>query len=249
MKTRPPAASTSMRTGTVRTVGASRSSLRISRSDDAGGAATSDGASARGGAGMNDDERGFSPACSQFATGPPLEVTRGRERRARFLSSAAAGGRGAATGFGAATAGAGFGCAFSTSFGASFGAGFGGGAGFGAAAAFGAGTDFGFGAATGLTAFSAVFAMGFFATGFGAGFFALAAAFAAALAARAFGASGFFAAFFVSDTDFGRAAGRLAARFATAVFFPCTFAIACSPEKCGAQYSLLRVTLKNRFQR
>src|SRR4051794_22517014 len=94
-----------MRTGTVRTVGAMRSSWRIRRSDDAGGAATSDGASARGGAGMKDDGRGLSPMCSQFATGPPLEVTRGRARRARFLSSAAeeATGRGAAIviGFGA----------------------------------------------------------------------------------------------------------------------------------------------------
>src|SRR3954468_12399629 len=242
MQTRPPAASTSMRTGTVRPAGASRSSLRMSRSDDAGGAATSDGASARCGAGMNDDDRGFSPDCNQFATGSPLEVPRVRERRARFFSSApfGAGGRGAA-GFGAgaaATVGVDFGCAFSAAFGAGFGVGFG----AGAAAAFGAGagfaTGFGAGLTIALTAFSTVFAAAFtFATGLAAGFFAFAAALAA-LAARAFGASGFFAAFFVA-ADFGRAAGRLAARFATAVFFPCTFAIERSPENCGAQYSLL----------
>src|SRR3954452_25110460 len=164
MQTRPRPASTSMRTGTVRPAGASRSSLRMSRSDDAGGAATSDGASARCGAGMNDDDRGFSPDCSQFATGPPLEVTRVRERRARFFSSATfgAGGRGGA-GFGAgaaATVGTGFGCAFSTAFGASFGVGFG----AGAAAAFGAGFGVGFGAGA-----AAAFGAGAgFATGFGA---------------------------------------------------------------------------------
>src|SRR5947208_4245200 len=106
------------------------------RSDDAGGAATSDGASARGGAGMNDDGRGlFSAETSQFATGPPLEVTRGRERRARFFSSAADAGRGAAIviGFGAgfnAGFGRGFSAAFSGSFGAAFGARTGFGAGF-----------------------------------------------------------------------------------------------------------------------
>src|SRR6185369_196847 len=200
-----------MRTGTVRPAGARRSSLRMRRSDEAGGAATSDGASARGGAGMNDDGRGFSPACSQFATGPPLDVIRGRGRRARFLSSTTGAGRGAAataTGFGAGF-GASFGCGFSTGFGRIFGAGAG-------LTAFGAVLTGG----AGLTAFNAVFA-----TGLGAG---LRAGFV--LAARAFGATGFFAAF-PADAVFGRAAGRLAPRFATAVFFPCTFAIDLSAPK------------------
>ena len=62
---RPPLASMSMRTGTVRTANSVSSCDPTSRSDDAGGAATSDGASARGGAGMNDDER-FSP-CENHA--------------------------------------------------------------------------------------------------------------------------------------------------------------------------------------
>src|SRR5437764_5637313 len=89
-KIRPPLASTSTRTGTVRTANSVNSCEPTSRSDDAGGAATSDGASARGGAGMNDEGRGFSPCENQAAVGGPLEVTRGRERRLRFPSSAGA---------------------------------------------------------------------------------------------------------------------------------------------------------------
>src|SRR5205823_5286316 len=57
---------------------------------DAGGAATSDGASARGGAGMNDEGRGlFSPCVNHVAVAGPLEETFGRERR-RFFSGSAA---------------------------------------------------------------------------------------------------------------------------------------------------------------
>src|SRR5205085_2213097 len=81
-------------TGTVRTANSVSSPALMSRSDEAGGAAMSEGASARAGAGMNDDGRGFSPLFSQFAAGAPLEVTRGRERRARFLSASGATGRG-----------------------------------------------------------------------------------------------------------------------------------------------------------
>src|SRR5216684_3908652 len=87
-----------MRTGVVRTANSVSSCAPTRRSDDAGGAATSDGASARGGAGMNEDERGRSPCENQAAVAGPFEVTRVRERR-RFLSSPA----GAAT---RATAGA-----------------------------------------------------------------------------------------------------------------------------------------------
>src|SRR3954468_19109925 len=86
---RPPFDSMSMRTGTVRTANSVSSCDPTRRSDDAGGAATSDGASARGGAGMKDEERGRSPCENQAAVAGPLEVTRGRERR-RFLSSAGA---------------------------------------------------------------------------------------------------------------------------------------------------------------
>src|SRR3954447_22913828 len=86
---RPPFDSMSTRTGTVRTTNSVSSCDPTRRSDDAGGAATSDGASARGGAGMNDDERGRSPCENQAAVAGPLDVTRGRERR-RFLSSAGA---------------------------------------------------------------------------------------------------------------------------------------------------------------
>src|SRR5438445_13845072 len=106
MKTRPPAASRSMRTGTVRTAGASRSSLRMRRSDDAGGAATSDGASARGGAGMNDDGRGFSPWVNHVAETAPPDETRVRGRRARFFSATGrGGGTGLAATFGGGAAG------------------------------------------------------------------------------------------------------------------------------------------------
>ena len=50
----------------------------------------------RRGAGMNDEERGFSPGwANQVAEGGPLDWTRGRERRARFFS----------TGFGTGRAG------------------------------------------------------------------------------------------------------------------------------------------------
>src|SRR2546425_6812763 len=86
-KIRPPLASTSTRTGTVRTANSVNSCEPTSLSDDAGGAATSDGASARGGAGMNDDDRGFWPCENQAAVGGPLEVTRGRERRFRLPPS------------------------------------------------------------------------------------------------------------------------------------------------------------------
>src|SRR5213592_2823340 len=85
-KSRPPPASTSTRTGAVRTANSVSSCEATRRSDDAGGAATSDGASARGGAGMNEDGRGFSPCENHAAVGGPLEVTRGRERRFRFPS-------------------------------------------------------------------------------------------------------------------------------------------------------------------
>src|SRR5258707_15072949 len=105
----------STRTGTVRTERSARSSLRIRRSEDAGGAATSDGASARAGAGMNDEGRGFSAALSHAATGAPLDWTRGRDRRARFLSLSAAafvdtraGAAGVATGLATASTLAGF---------------------------------------------------------------------------------------------------------------------------------------------
>src|SRR5436305_5348794 len=80
------------------------------RSDDAGGAATSDGASARAGAGMNDDGRG-PPCTNHAAVAGPLDVSFGRERRVRFLSSAFDGGFGGAGGRGGATA---------TAFGAGF---------------------------------------------------------------------------------------------------------------------------------
>ena len=47
----------------------------------------SEGASARGGAGMNDDGRGFSPLLNHAAVGTPPEETFGRERRVRFFST------------------------------------------------------------------------------------------------------------------------------------------------------------------
>src|SRR5688500_17796430 len=75
-----------MRTGTVRTAGCARSSSRMRRSEDAGGAATADGASARAGAAMNDEGRGFS-LDSHEAAGAPLDRTRGRARRPRFFSA------------------------------------------------------------------------------------------------------------------------------------------------------------------
>src|SRR3954469_19547106 len=86
---RPPFDSMSTRTGTVRTTNSVSSCDPTRRSDDAGGAATSDGASARGGAGMNDDGLAFSCE-NQFATAGPLEVTRVRGRRARFSTALAA---------------------------------------------------------------------------------------------------------------------------------------------------------------
>src|SRR5687768_8433238 len=122
----------SMRTGTVRT--AMRlmvSSSRSRRSDDAGGAAIADGASARGGAGMNDAGRGFS-VDSHAAAGAPLEVMRVRARRPRFFSgSGTFGATGAAglTGGGTATGllieigfPAGFGATFGATFAAAVGA-------------------------------------------------------------------------------------------------------------------------------
>src|SRR5258706_5168399 len=87
----------SILTGTVRTANSVSSCDPTRRSDDAGGAATSDGASARGGAGMNDDDRGFSPCENQAAVGGPLEVTRGRERRRRLPSLTTAATRPATT--------------------------------------------------------------------------------------------------------------------------------------------------------
>src|SRR5688572_21114859 len=98
-----------MRTGTVRTAGWSTSSGRIRRSDEAGGAATADGASARAGAGINEAGRGFSVE-SHAAAGAPLECTRGRALLPLFFSASAARG-GAATGV-AGAAGAGAGAAF-----------------------------------------------------------------------------------------------------------------------------------------
>src|SRR6185436_20385155 len=90
----------STRTGTVRTASSMISSGRMRRSDEAGGAAMADGASARGGAGMNDAGRGFSVE-SQAAAGAPLEVTRRRGRRGRFSGFGGAGTRGATGPFGA----------------------------------------------------------------------------------------------------------------------------------------------------
>src|SRR5258708_32882986 len=89
-ETRPALASTSMRTGAVRTANAVSSSCDTRRSDDAGGAATSEGASARGGAGMNDDDRGFVPWENQVAGAAPLEGAFARERR-RFFSASGGG--------------------------------------------------------------------------------------------------------------------------------------------------------------
>jgi hypothetical protein len=63
-----------MRTGTVLVTNSVTSSGRMSRSEDAGGAAISEGASARGGAGMKDDGRGFTaPGGSHAATGAPFD--------------------------------------------------------------------------------------------------------------------------------------------------------------------------------
>ena len=137
----------------------------MSLSDDAGGAATSDGASARGGAGMNEDERGFSPATSQFATGAPSEWMRVRGRRARGFFSGAAG-RAAAAG-----TGTGFGACFGAAFGGGGGAGFFDGTTFSVGFAFGLGAGFAFRAA-GFGAFFAVRfdferAAGFLAVRFG----------------------------------------------------------------------------------
>src|SRR5207244_7108472 len=81
------------------------------RSDEAGGAATSDGASARAGAGMNDDGRG-PPCTNHAAVAGPLEVSFGRERRVRFFSAAAGFGFGGAGGWGTAAGAGGRGTAF-----------------------------------------------------------------------------------------------------------------------------------------
>lgn len=140
------------------------------RSDDAGGAATFDGASARGGAGMNDEGRGRSAPCGNHAAGVPEDWgTRVRGRRGR-----PAGAGGAAGGLPA-------GCLTVRPGGR---VGGGGGAGRplgGAAARAGGGAGF-----TGLTALAAAFAAGFdaFAAGFDAfltGFDAFAAGFDAFL--------------------------------------------------------------------
>src|SRR5205823_3895741 len=114
------------------------------RSDDAGGAATSDGASARAGAGMNDDGRG-PPCTNHAAVAGPLEVSFGRERRVRFFSAAAGFGFGGADGGGTAAGAGGRGTAFA---GAGFtGAGF---TGVGRTGLGGAGAGFALGLALGL---------------------------------------------------------------------------------------------------
>jgi len=112
------------------------SCVATSRSEDAGGAATSEGASARGGAGMNDDDRGFSPCTNHVADGGPLDCTRGRDRRERFFSTGRGVGRAGGGGAGLACfcTGAGAFRALSVSRAAGFG-------GF-AAARFGAGAAF-----------------------------------------------------------------------------------------------------------
>src|SRR5205085_1709031 len=134
--------------------------------------ANGDGASARGGAGMNDDDRGFSPCENQAAVGGPLEVTRGRERRLRFPSSGAAPAARPATAPAAAPAAAATATraavlttVFAVTFGAFLGAGLGGGEGFFAAFFFGAGFATFFGAFAGFFAGFAPFfawADGFF---------------------------------------------------------------------------------------
>src|SRR5438067_12586886 len=91
-KSLPAPASMSTRTGTVRTANSVSSCDPTSRSDDAGGAATSDGASARGGAGMKDDGRGFSPWVNHVTETAPPDETRVRGRRARFFSATGRGG-------------------------------------------------------------------------------------------------------------------------------------------------------------
>src|SRR5687768_158848 len=157
----------SMRTGTVRT--AMRlivSSSRSRRSEDAGGAAMAEGASARGGAGMNDAGRGFS-VDSQAAAGAPLEVMRVRARRPRFFSGSGTFGETGAAGFtGGGTA---MGLLIEIGLPAGFGAAFG-------AAIFA--TVFG---ATLATAFGA--ALTTFFTTLAAAFFTLTAAFFTCLAA------------------------------------------------------------------
>src|SRR5216684_591322 len=249
---RPPPASISIRTGTVRTANSVSSCDPTRRSEDAGGAATSDGASARGGAGMNDDDRGLSPCENQAAVAGPLEVTRGRERR-RFFSSVARAGAGAAATF---AAGFTFGSAAFSTF-ADF------------AVVFAAGLAAAFDAAIGAAFFRAAF---FGATFFGAAFFCAAFFGTAFFEAAFFGAAFFEAAFFLGAGFFGAgffgagfffgattfAAGFFEAGFLlffvaatvfaaaffftlVAAFLPCTFAIrACSPgspEKWMAQYS------------
>ena len=56
----------------------------MSRSDEAGGAATSEGDSARGGAGMKDEGRGRFSGVSHVATGPSDELTRALARLGAF---------------------------------------------------------------------------------------------------------------------------------------------------------------------
>src|SRR5687767_13324127 len=188
-----------MRTGTVRTCGCATSSGRMSRSDDAGGAAIAEGASARGGAGMNEAGRGFSVE-SHAAAGAPFECTRGRARRPRFFSGSGvarrAAGGGGRTIFAAVAGFAGFA--------ATLGAGFAGFAGFAA-----------------LTGFATTFAA------FTTAFFATLATFFAVLAAFLTFATTFFAgAFLVFDlAGFAGFAGFFGAIFflpAFAAFF--TFA-------------------------
>jgi hypothetical protein len=67
----------------------------MSRSDDAGAAATVKADLARGGAGMNDDGR--EPSCEiQVASGALVGVTRGPRRARRAFAAFAAGAFGAA---------------------------------------------------------------------------------------------------------------------------------------------------------
>jgi hypothetical protein len=105
---RPSACSISTRTGKVRIAGrsiVSRSSGRRSRSEEAGGAATFEGASARAGAGMKDDGRRASPpAAIQVASGSLERSTLLRPRRGARSGATAASTR-AAAGVSAAFAG------------------------------------------------------------------------------------------------------------------------------------------------
>src|SRR5687767_12906746 len=225
----------SMRTGTVRT--AMRlmvSSGRSRRSEDAGGAAIAEGASARGGAGMNEAGRGFSVE-SHAAAGAPLEVMRVRARRPRFFSGSGAPGAVGAAGFTGRTA---------------------------TGLLIEIGRPAGFGATFGLTtlaaAFEAIFAAAFgavlatFVATFAAAFFTLTAAFFTCLTGFAacfggfaglagltgfFGVAAFFgAAFFatVFTAFFTRAATFFAASLPRAAgFFPCALAMKVPLRKVG----------------